>query len=146
MSPRTPLRLRLRLGRHGQSGSTRLRPGGGRIETASRRHRPPPPEMLPNLSQNPAKIQPKSPRPFQNRPEIDPKGLLNPILDLCLQKALLRTPKKRSKDIQKCAKDDPDAPRPHPNGAQDSPKSTIQAILGPFFPTSNLHGFVIDFL
>ena len=116
------------------------------IETASRRHRPPPPELLPNLSQNPAKIQPKSPKPFQNRPEIDPKGLLNPILDLCLQKALLRIPQKRSKDIQKCAKDDPDAPRPHPNGAKDSPKSIIRAILEPFFPTSNLHGFVIDFL
>ena len=36
VSPRTPLRLRLRLGRHGQEGLTRLRPGGGRIETAER--------------------------------------------------------------------------------------------------------------
>ena len=34
-------RLRLRVGRDGQPGLTRLRPGGGRIETASRRHRPP---------------------------------------------------------------------------------------------------------
>ena len=41
--PRGPhYRLRLGVGRHGQAGLTRLRPGGGRIETASRRHRPPP--------------------------------------------------------------------------------------------------------
>ena len=95
-SPRAHYRLRLGVGRHGQGGLTRLRPGGGRIETASRRHRPPPciddtlilnclilvQTFLKPLP-NPPKTLPKS---FQNQPQIDPRGFLGAILDQCFQK------------------------------------------------------------
>merc|ERR1739848_73261 len=40
------------------------------------------------------KSSPNPPRTLQNRAKIHPKGLLDPILDLCLKKGWFRTPKK----------------------------------------------------
>ena len=96
------------------------------------------------ISQNLSKIEPKSfqksskplpepsqnpPRTFENPPKIDPKSLLDPILDPCLKKAQFRTPKKQPKIAQECPKVGPDRPKPLPHEAQDPPKSNFCAVL-----------------
>ena len=97
-------------------------------------------QILPKSSTNIPKILPKPsqnlPKSIQNRSKIDPKGLLDPILDLCLKKNRFRTPKERPKSAPKCPKDGPDRPKPLPNGAQDPPNTDFSPIFGRFYSIS----------
>ena len=84
-------------------------------------------QTLQNIAQNPPQILPKS---FQDPPKIDPKGVLESILDPCLKKTSFRTSKKWAKVAQERPKDAPERPNPLPNWAQDRPKSIFFACFG----------------
>ena len=77
-------------------------------------------QMLPDFCPNLAQIFPKS---SQDPPKLDPKGLLEPILEPCLKKAVFWTSKIRTKVTQERPKEPPDRPNPLPNEAQVPPKS-----------------------
>ena len=76
-------------------------------------------QILPNFIQNSPQTLPKS---FQDPREIEPKGLLAPMLDPCLKKARFWTSEIRAKVAQERPEDTQDRPKPFPNEAQDPPK------------------------
>ena len=120
-APRTPLRLRLRDGTDSLTDSTRLRPGGGRIETASRRHHPPP-CIDDTLILNCLSLAQTLPKPSQNLPQTLPKWSQNRSrrpLGAYLGSML----KKRwFPNAQKAAQKPPRAPKRRPRPSQTPPK------------------------
>ena len=71
-----------------------------------------------------SQISPQTfPKSFQDPLKLDPKGLLEPILEPCLKKAVFWTSRVRAKVAQERPKVAPDRPNPLPNQAQDPPKS-----------------------
>ena len=143
--------LRLRVGRdgHSQPGLTRLRPGGGRIETASRRHRPPPVihlslipnrsipfclDKFPNLS---SQILPNPfhnlPKPIQNPPKIETKSIQKASWVPSWTHARKKLAFERPKSHPKTAKSVQEMPQSVPNPSQMEPKTFQNLILKRFF-------------
>ena len=100
----------------------------------------------PQTAPDPFKIPPKPcqmpPKPSQNRPNIDPKGLLEPILGQCFKKARLLTPKKRPNGLQERPREAPDRPRPSQNEVQEPPKSDFSAIFCDLFRDCKFDGIL----
>ncbi len=89
---------------------------------------------------------PKIPRTLQKRPRIDPKGLLDPILDLYLKKDGFRASKKQSKSAEKTAQT---VPTPSQMEPKTLPNPLFKAFCNLFCHskfTSLLHGLFLDFL
>ena len=89
-------------------------------------------QILPEFSPNFPQILPKS---FQDPPKLDPKGLLEPILEPCLKKAGFWTSKIQAKVAQERPKEAPDRFNPLPNEAQDPPNQIFGWIFGLLFAT-----------
>ena len=87
-------------------------------------------QILPDFSLNLPQTFPKS---FQDPPKLDPKGLLEPILEPCLKKIGFWAPKIQAKVAQERAKVAPARPNPIPNQAQDLPNQIFGWIFGLFF-------------